>query len=140
MAEAGMRASRRIVVALLGCYWLPACGDSTGPRPVGLMWLWGASGAFVGDTISLVVFYRDAAGDPIPFPRPSVAWSSSQPGIVLPLATTVPPRVQQFEPGPHEEPESAAAALRLMAAPTRISAGDVGDVRFLLVVPDVAVN
>jgi hypothetical protein len=82
MAEAGMPASRRVVVALLACCWLSACGDSTGPRPVGLMWVSGASGAFVGDTISLVVFYRDAAGDPIAFPRPTVTWRSSQPGVV----------------------------------------------------------
>jgi hypothetical protein len=82
MAEAGKPASRRIVVALLACCWLSACGDSTGPRPVGLMWVSGASGAFVGDTISLVVFYRDAAGDPIAFPRPTVTWRSSQPGVV----------------------------------------------------------
>jgi hypothetical protein len=77
-------------------------------------------------------------------PQIGVVWvvdrASGRHVAYLPLATTVPPRVQQFEPGPHEEPESAAAALRLMAAPTRISAGDVGDVRFLLVVPDVAVN
>jgi hypothetical protein len=45
------------------------------------MWGSGASGAFVGDTISLVVFYRDAEGDPFG-PRLPVTWTSSRPAVV----------------------------------------------------------
>lgn len=75
-----MPARCRVVIWLVSLSIFAACGDD-GPEPVGLMWGSGASGAFVGDTISLVVFYRDAAGDPIGMPRPSVSWTSSRPGV-----------------------------------------------------------
>ncbi len=52
------------------------------PVPVGLMWGSGASGAMVEDTIPLVVFYRDSAGDPIGWPQPVVSWASSSPSVV----------------------------------------------------------
>lgn len=77
-----MSAWRSAIFSLVGFSLLAACDDASGPQPVGLMWGSGASGAFVGDTISLVVFYRDAAGDPLGLPRPSVTWASSRPGVV----------------------------------------------------------
>src|SRR5688572_12235465 len=61
---------------------LTSCGDATAPEPNGLKWGSGASGAFVEDTIPLVVFYREANGDPIGDPRPRVSWTSSNPAVM----------------------------------------------------------
>jgi Tol biopolymer transport system component len=77
-----MPAFRRLVIAFLSVALFVACSDDDAPEPVGLMWGIGASGAFVGDTISLVVFYRDAMGDPIGMPRPDVTWTTSRPDIL----------------------------------------------------------
>lgn len=66
-----------------------ACDDSTAPEPVGIMWGSGASGAFVGDSIPLVVFYRDPTGEPIGLPRPSVAWTSSRPSVLSVLSESL---------------------------------------------------
>lgn len=82
IAEVRMPVWRRVATFSCCLFLLVACSDDEGPQPVGIMWGSGASGAFVNDTISLVVFYRDAAGDPIGQPRPSVTWTSSQPGVV----------------------------------------------------------
>jgi hypothetical protein len=42
----------------------------------------GATGAMMEDTLPLVAFFRDSAGDPISDPRPSVRWTSSNPTVV----------------------------------------------------------
>jgi hypothetical protein len=58
----------------------------------------------------------------------------------LPLAGAPTVLVQQFGGRLDDAPESAARALDLMRAPTRIAAGEPADVRFLLTGPDVAVR
>ncbi len=79
-----MPACRRFVALLPSLFIIAvvAACDDDGPEPVGIMWGTGASGAFVGDTISLVVFYRDVAGDPIGMPRPTVTWTTSRPDVL----------------------------------------------------------
>ena len=59
------------------------------PVPVGIMWVSGASGAFVQDTFLLAAFYRDSNGDPIGLPRPTVTWSSSNPALVAILSESL---------------------------------------------------
>jgi hypothetical protein len=56
---------------------------------VGLIWGSGASGAFVEDTVPLVVFFRDAAGDPIGLPRPALTWTSSNPAVMAIVGDTI---------------------------------------------------
>jgi hypothetical protein len=41
----------------------------------------------VGDTVELVAFYRDSAGDPIGSPRPAVTWASSDEAILQVLSS-----------------------------------------------------
>lgn len=77
-----MPAWRRLLSLALPFVLFVACSDEDGPEPVGIMWGSGASGAFVGDTMSLAAFYRDAAGDPIGQPRPPVSWVSSRPSVL----------------------------------------------------------
>lgn len=80
----------RCVAMSIGCFViLAACDDETGPEPVGLMWSSGASGAFVEDSVPLVVFYRDATGDPIGFPRPRLAWTSSNPSVMAVVSASL---------------------------------------------------
>ena len=64
----------------LGLVLLVACIDDE-RQPAGIVWGSGASGAFVGDTISLLAFYHDAAGDPLTAPLPSMTWTSSRPTV-----------------------------------------------------------
>jgi hypothetical protein len=60
------------------------------PRtPVGLTWHSGVSGAFVEDTVELLPFYRDSLNDPIGAPRPTVSWTSSNPGIIQILSDSL---------------------------------------------------
>lgn len=84
-----MLARSRFGQAFLSLLILAACSDDVGPEPVGIMWGSGASGAFVGDTISLVVFYKDRSGDPIGLPRPSLTWTSSKPSVVSIVADSL---------------------------------------------------
>lgn len=72
---------RRLAISI-GCLVVLAACDDDGPQPVGLMWGSGASGAFVTDTIALVAFYRDAAGDPIGLPQPRLTWTSSNSSLI----------------------------------------------------------
>jgi hypothetical protein len=75
-----------LISLLAGCQ-----NDPSGPdrSPVGLIWGSGASGAFVEDTVPLVVFFRDSANDPIGLPRPAVTWTSSNPAVLEIVSDTL---------------------------------------------------
>lgn len=71
-----------LILPFVWCCQDDGPGPVPPPVPVGLRWGSGASGAMVEDTVPLVVFFRDSAGDPIGWNHPAVSWTSSNPAVL----------------------------------------------------------